>query len=243
MAAAAAPAGGAEPAAGAGWDAGGSPTTVAPRRLLLLRHGQTTYNATRRMQGQLDTTLSAAGRRQAAAVGAHFGRANPDITRILSSDLSRARDTAEAVGAAVGVPVEPDARLRETRLGVWQGRTHAEIDADYPGLRARWRHDPTWAPPGGETRVEVAARMRAVVDELLAGYPDWPGNAVLLVAHGGAIAALTASLADVPVSHYTMFNGMRNTAWVEFTGKPRPDGELGWYLGAFNAQVTCGEEP
>ncbi|MDO5730330.1 histidine phosphatase family protein [Corynebacterium sphenisci] len=242
MAAAAAPAGAAGTGpAGAGWDAGGSPTTVAPRRLLLLRHGQTTYNATRRMQGQLDTALSAAGRRQAAEVGAHLGRAHPDITRILSSDLSRARETAEAVSAAVGVPVATDPRLRETRLGAWQGRTHADIDAEFPGLRARWRHDPTWAPPGGETRVEVAARMRAVVDELLAGYPDWPGNTVLLVAHGGAIAALTASLTGVPISHYTMFNGMRNTAWVEFTGKPRPDGELAWYLGAFNARVTCAE--
>lgn len=214
--------------------------SVAARRLLLLRHGQTTYNATRRMQGQLDTELSEEGVAQAERVAAHVGRRERDIRRIVSSDLSRAAQTADVVGRVLGVDVERDSRLRETFLGQWQGRTHGEIDAEYPGQRATWRHDATWAPPGGENRVEVAARMRAVVDELLDD-DSWPGSTVLLVAHGGAIAALTASLLDVPVSHYTMFNGLRNTAWVELTARPRPDGELGWYLGAFNAEVF-GEE-
>lgn len=214
--------------------------SVAARRLLLLRHGQTTYNATRRMQGQLDTELSEEGVAQAERVAAHVGRRERDIRRIVSSDLSRAAQTADVVGRVLGVDVERDSRLRETFLGQWQGRTHGEIDAEYPGQRATWRHDATWAPPGGETRVEVAQRMRAVVDELLDD-DSWPGSTVLLVAHGGAIAALTASLLDVPVSHYTMFNGLRNTAWVELTARPRPDGELGWYLGAFNAEVF-GEE-
>ncbi|MGV3114875.1 histidine phosphatase family protein [Corynebacterium freneyi] len=214
--------------------------SVAARRLLLLRHGQTAYNATRRMQGQLDTELSEEGVAQAVRVAAHVGRRERDIRRIVSSDLSRAVQTADAVGRVLGVDVERDSRLRETFLGQWQGRTHGEIDAEYPGQRATWRHDATWAPPGGETRVEVAQRMRAVVDELLDD-DSWPGSTVLLVAHGGAIAALTASLLDVPMSHYTMFNGLRNTAWVELTARPRPDGELGWYLGAFNAEVL-GEE-
>ncbi len=211
--------------------------TVAARRLLLLRHGQTTYNATRRMQGQMDTELSAEGIAQAERVAAHLGRHERGIRRIVSSDLRRAADTAEVAGRVLGVDVERDPRLRETRLGVWQGRTHGEIDEEYPGQRATWRHDATWAPPGGETRIEVAARMRSVVEDLLAD-DSWPGSTVLLVAHGGAIAALTASLLDVPVSHYTMFNGLRNTAWVELTAMPRPDGELGWYLGAFNAELV-----
>ena len=206
------------------------------RRLLLLRHGQTTYNATRRMQGQMDTELSAEGIAQAERAAAHLGRRERDIHRILSSDLRRAAETAEAAGRVLGISVERDSRLRETNLGDWQGRTHGEIDGEYPGQRATWRHDATWAPPGGETRVEVAARMRAVVDELLDD-DSWPGSTVLLVAHGGAIAALTASLLDVPISHYTMFNGLRNTAWVELSAKIRPDGELGWYLGAFNAEL------
>ena len=209
---------------------------VPARRLLLLRHGQTTYNATRRMQGQMDTELSAEGVAQAERAAAHLGRRERDIHRIVSSDLRRAAETAEAAGRVLGIDVERDSRLRETNLGDWQGRTHGEIDTDYPGQRATWRHDATWAPPGGETRVEVAARMRAVVDELLDD-DSWPGSTVLLVAHGGAIAALTASLLDVPISHYTMFNGLRNTAWVELSARIRPDGELGWYLGAFNAEL------
>ena len=209
---------------------------VPARRLLLLRHGQTTYNATRRMQGQMDTELSAEGVAQAERAAAHLGRRERDIHRILSSDLRRAAETAEAAGRVLGIGVERDSRLRETNLGDWQGRTHGEIDGEYPGQRATWRHDATWAPPGGETRVEVAARMRAVVDEVLDD-ESWPGSTVLLVAHGGAIAALTASLLDVPISHYTMFNGLRNTAWVELSAKIRPDGELGWYLGAFNAEL------
>ena len=209
---------------------------VPARRLLLLRHGQTTYNATRRMQGQMDTELSAEGVAQAERAAAHLGRRERGIHRIVSSDLRRAAETAEAAGRVLGIGVERDSRLRETNLGDWQGRTHGEIDGEYPGQRATWRHDATWAPPGGETRVEVAARMRAVVDELLDD-DSWPGSTVLLVAHGGAIAALTASLLDVPISHYTMFNGLRNTAWVELSAKIRPDGELGWYLGAFNAEL------
>ncbi|MBV7294989.1 histidine phosphatase family protein [Corynebacterium sp. TAE3-ERU12] len=220
------------------WDREGNLTVVAPRRLLLLRHGQTSYNATRRMQGQLDTQLSDVGLRQADNVAAHFAARDFGISRIISSDLSRARMTAQAVGKQVGVDVTTDPRLRETRLGDWAGQTHHEIDADYPGQRAHWRHNPGWAPPGGETRFEVAQRMRVVVDELLANYAEWPGHTVLLVAHGGAIAALTASLTDLPKSHYMMFNGMRNTAWVELSAKLRPDGELAWYLDAFNCEAT-----
>ena len=211
---------------------------VPARRLLLLRHGETVYNAGKRMQGQLDTDLSEAGFAQAKAVAAHLGERERDIRRIVSSDLKRAHLTAVAAGEVLDLPVEVDERLRETHLGVWQGRTHTEIDAEFAGMRARWRHDATWAPEGGETRVEVSERMRAVVDDLLAD-DDWPGSTVLFVAHGGAIAALTAALLDVPISHYTMFNGLRNTAWVELSGKYRPDGELGWYLGAFNAELSA----
>ncbi|WP_448851293.1 histidine phosphatase family protein [Corynebacterium sp. 335C] len=218
-----------------------APDTAPARRLLLLRHGETTYNATRRMQGQMDTTLSDAGVAQAHAVAGHFGEVERGIRRIVASDLSRAHQTALAVGRALGLEVAVDERLRETNLGVWQGMTHGEIDEAEPGMRWRWRNDPTWAPEGAETRIEVAARMRSVVDELLESDADWPGSTTLLVAHGGAIAALTGALLDVPQSMLTMFNGLRNTAWVELEARERPDGELGWYLGAFNARLTSAD--
>lgn len=227
------------------------------RRLILLRHGQTEYNATRRMQGQLDTDLSDVGRAQATAA-AHLLR-EENVTRIISSDLTRARDTAAAVGEVLGIDVDVDRRLRETDLGQWQASTHEEVDRTHPGARARWRHDATWAPPGGESRVAVARRARPVIDELMASFPEWEGTTVLLVAHGGTISALTSSLLQLDVSQYPMFSGLGNARSSQLTARPRfvlgsldADGELEpapaaarftpdtvedaqWYLDAWNA--------
>ena len=176
------------------------------RRLILIRHGQTVYNATGRMQGHLDTALSNEGEKQAEAAGRLLK--NQGITRILASDLSRARVTAELVGKQLGVDVEVDARLRETHLGKWQGMTSAEVDEQFPGARAIWRHDPTWAPPGGESRVEVAERARPAIDDLMREYVDWDGHTVLVVAHGGAIAALTCNLIALHSQQYQMLSGL-----------------------------------
>src|SRR5260370_39085161 len=97
------------------------------RRLVMLRHGQTDYNAGSRMQGQLDTELSDLGRAQAVAAAEVLGKRQPLV--IVSSDLRRAYDTAVALSEQTGLPVEVDPRLRETHLGDWQGLTHTEVDA------------------------------------------------------------------------------------------------------------------
>ncbi len=131
---------------------------VRVRRLILLRHGQTEYNATSRMQGQLDTDLSDLGRRQALTVSHTV--ADFDPIAIVSSDLRRAYDTATAIGDRAGLPVEIDPRLRETHLGQWQGLTHSEVDARHPGARAQWRGDATWARPA----VRVASTSPSGVD-------------------------------------------------------------------------------
>ena len=191
------------------------------RRLILIRHGQTVYNATGRMQGHLDTALSNEGEKQAEAAGRLLK--NQGITRILASDLSRARVTAELVGKQLGVDVEVDARLRETHLGKWQGMTSAEVDEQFPGARAIWRHDPTWAPPGGESRVEVADRARPAIDDLMREYVDWDGHTVLVVAHGGAIAALTCNLIALNSQQYQMLSGLKNTHWAQLTARPSFD--------------------
>ena len=191
------------------------------RRLILIRHGQTVYNATGRMQGHLDTALSNEGEKQAEAAGRLLK--NQGITRILASDLSRARVTAELVGKQLGVDVEVDARLRETHLGKWQGMTSAEVDEQFPGARAIWRHDPTWAPPGGESRVEVAERARPAIDDLMREYSDWDGHTVLVVAHGGAISALTCNLIALNSQQYQMLSGLKNTHWAQLTARPSFD--------------------
>ncbi|AFE17263.1 phosphoglycerate mutase [Mycobacterium tuberculosis RGTB327] len=170
------------------------------RRLVMLRHGQTDYNVGSRMQGQLDTELSELGRTQAVAAAEVLGKRQPLL--IVSSDLRRAYDTAVKLGERTGLVVRVDTRLRETHLGDWQGLTHAQIDADAPGARLAWREDATWAPHGGESRVDVAARSRPLVAELVASEPEWggadePDRPVVLVAHGGLIAALSAARAEV----------------------------------------------
>ncbi|MGH3586481.1 MAG: histidine phosphatase family protein, partial [Pseudonocardia sp.] len=126
------------------------------RRLVLLRHGQTDHNVAGRMQGHHDSKLTEVGVEQAVHVAPEIARLAPD--RLISSDLRRAVDTADVVAAACGRPVKLDPRLRETHLGEWQGRTVAEIEASWPGAIATWRSDPAWAPPGGESRIEVVRR-------------------------------------------------------------------------------------
>lgn len=191
------------------------------RRLLLVRHGQTEYNLVGRMQGQLDTPLSEVGRGQAVQVARELS--GWPIGTVVSSDLTRAVDTARAITEVSGLGFSTDPRLRETDLGEWAGRAHEDVDADFPGARAHWRLNPTWAPPGGETRLEVSARAARVVDELM-GSSAWASGAVLIVAHGGTISALTGRLLDVPVGHYPMFGGLGNTRWSQLVARP----EEGW---------------
>lgn len=191
---------------------------ASERRLILIRHGQTEYNATGRMQGQLDTELSAVGRAQAAEA-AEVLRRWP-VGTVVSSDLVRAADTARILASSWGVDVTLDARLRETELGQWQAASHAEVDRDYPGQRAYWRHDPTWAPPGGETRFDVADRAQAVVRELMETDAFDRGH-VVLVAHGGTIAALTARLLGLSREDFPIFTGLGNVCWSQLVACPR----------------------
>src|SRR3954454_22834298 len=146
------------------------------RRLVMLRHGQTGYNAGSRMQGQLDTELSDLGRYQAVAAAEVLAKRQPLV--IVSSDLRRALDTATALSERSGLPVFVDTRLRETHLGDWQGMTHLEVDAIAPGARLAWRDDARGAPHGGESRVDVADRSAPVVAELIDGLGEWGSDGV-----------------------------------------------------------------
>jgi glucosyl-3-phosphoglycerate phosphatase len=222
------------------------------RRLVMLRHGQTEYNASSRMQGQLDTDLSDLGRDQAAAAAEVLAKRQPLV--IVSSDLRRALDTAVVLGERCGQPVLVDTRLRETHLGDWQGMTHLEVDAAAPGARLAWREDARWAPHGGESRVDVAARSMPVVAELVAGQAEWgleladagPERPVVLVAHGGLIAALTAALLALPVDNWPVLGGMGNASWVQLSGHS-DDGvssleDIRWRLDVWNASAQVAND-
>jgi glucosyl-3-phosphoglycerate phosphatase len=220
---------------------------VRIRHLVMLRHGQTEYNAGSRMQGQLDTDLSDLGREQAAAAAEVLAKRQP--LTIVSSDLRRALDTAVALGERSGLPVLVDTRLRETHLGDWQGLTHLEVDAAAPGARLAWRENARWAPHGGESRVDVAARSMPLVAELITEQSEWgvdePDRPVVLVAHGGLIAALTAALLGIPVDNWPILGGMGNASWVQLSGHGETDAapeDVRWRLDVWNASAQVAND-
>ena len=218
-------------------------TPPIKRQLILLRHGQTEYNATDRMQGQLDTDLTELGRTQAKTAAAELATRRPRL--IVSSDLRRAYDTAVALGDAAGLPVSVDERLRETHLGEWQGLTHLDVDALAPGARLAWRADATIAPPAGESRIDVARRSVPLVHEIIAADPGWGADGdeapIVLVAHGGLIAALTAALLDLPVDRWPVLGGLSNTSWVQLSSHGDDDA-LGWRLDVWNASARVASD-
>lgn len=216
---------------------------MSVRRLVLLRHGQTEWNAGSRMQGQLDTDLTDLGREQAGAAAEVLAKRQPLV--IVSSDLRRALDTATALGERSGQEVSVDERLRETHLGDWQGLTHLDVDAVAPGARLAWRDDARWAPHGGESRVDVADRSLPLVTEIIAAQTGWgadePDRPVVLVAHGGLIAALTAALLDLPVDNWPVLGGMGNASWAQLSGHDVGD-TIKWRLDVWNASAQVAND-
>jgi len=196
---------------------------VTLQRLVLWRHGESDYNAAQRMQGQLDSQLTASGLGQARRAARLLAELKPDV--LMASDLSRAGDTAAVLAAETGMPLWIDKRLRETHLGTWQGLTHAEVEVLWPGGIQTWRGDPEWAPPGGETRVQVAGRAADVVAELdAAGH-----SSAVLCTHGGLIAGLTPLLLGLPVSGWPVFAGISNCHWTMLVRHG-----YGWRLLSYN---------
>ncbi|WP_433871791.1 histidine phosphatase family protein [Saccharopolyspora sp. CA-218241] len=198
-------------------------------RLVLWRHGETGHNLAGRIQGHLDTSLTEVGEQQAAAAAPAIAGFSPEVA--MCSDLRRARSTAAAFSALSDIPVRLDKRLRETHLGEWQGLSGAEVEHGWPGAMLTWRSDPTWAPPGGESRVEVAERAHEVVLEL----EQQPRGTALLCAHGGLITALTAKLLRLPVELWPSFGGVGNCHWVVLRKRGATDDR--WRLLAYNAGV------
>jgi len=167
------------------------------RMLLLARHGQSVANAVRRFQGIQDVPLSELGRRQAAALGAALRRGR--LAHVYASPLERARLTAEAVVAELGVPLTLVDDLRELSLGEWEGCTVDEIRARPGDPYARWVRDPVChLPPGGEPLRTVQARALRAVDAIADAHPD--GDDVLVVSHGGVISACLAHWLGLPLS-------------------------------------------
>ncbi len=155
-------------------------------RLVAVRHGETVWNAEMRMQGQLDTALSARGRWQAKQVADALSEEGFEV--IVSSDLERAFETAMAIGRRAGLGVTTDPELRERSFGIFQGSTYADIDLRWPAEAARWRrHDPDFGPEGGETFRAFSARVVAACTRIAASHA---GRSIAIVTHGGVLDCL-----------------------------------------------------
>jgi broad specificity phosphatase PhoE len=168
--------------------------------LILVRHGQTAVNAEGRLQGRIDAPLTELGERQAAAVAAAVG----PVGRVMSSPLQRARATAAAIaGAGADVDVDVDERWIELDYGSWDGavlRTMDQTEWD------RWRRDPSFAPPGGESLVALATRVEAACEALV---DEAREHDVVVVSHVSPIKAAVAwALGVGPETSWRMFLGV-----------------------------------
>jgi len=150
-------------------------------RILLVRHGETDWNATGRIQGHNDKPLNAAGRLQARQAAQRLAR--EPIRALYSSDLARAFETATIIGESLGLTVVTSPRLRERQYGAWEGLTAAEIQARYPEQYALWRARATdFAPPQGETRSQLLTRALAELQMIARRHVR---EVVVVVTHGG----------------------------------------------------------
>ena len=166
-------------------DAAAAPLAArpSPARLLLVRHGQSTWNREHRIQGQLDPPLSDEGRRQAERVAQRL--AGRKLAGFYSSDLKRAFETSQVIEAVTGHNAETMLGLREIFLGEWEGLRTDDLAQRYPEAWASWAEEPDWdLVPGGEGAALFETRVAAALDEILQRHQH---GDVLVVTHGGVI--------------------------------------------------------
>ena len=207
--------------------------TLQQRRVLLLRHGRTEWNATGRFQGQLDSALDGIGRAQAEAAAVAVAPMQPDA--IVSSDLSRTMDTARAVAAETGLEVAADKRLREIDLGSWQGLTRAEARTRFPDEYAAWQAGSDARRGDGETYAEVGVRAVACIEEWLSKLG--PGATLVAVTHGGTARATIGTLLGFDPDLYWRLAPLGNCRWSLLSNIGR-----GWRLEEHNAGQPPAEE-
>jgi glucosyl-3-phosphoglycerate phosphatase len=203
---------------------------VTSRRIIFWRHGRTSWNAERRFQGQTDIPLDDTGLAQAARAAKVLARLHPH--RIRSSDLSRARATADALAGITGLAVTDDVDLRETYAGEWQGLTRTELEERFGADLQQWAAGAEIRPGGGETRSEVAARMVAAVDRDLADLA--PGETLVVATHGGAARAAIGALLGLPIEHWAALGVLANCAWSVLEENTSAHGPR-WRLQEYNA--------
>ncbi|WP_086730762.1 histidine phosphatase family protein [Streptomyces carpinensis] len=209
---------------GAGDPAGGTPGRG--RRIILWRHGQTSWNVERRFQGSTDVELTETGIGQARRAARLLASLGPDA--IISSDLKRAARTADELAALTGLDVTRDEALRETYAGVWQGLTHEEIIARYGEEYTAWKRGEPVRRGGGELETEVAERAAPVVLRHVEKLPE--DGTLVVVSHGGTIRTTIGRLIGLEAHHWESLAGLANCCWSVLS-----EGVRGWRLLEHNA--------
>lgn len=179
-----------------------------PVQLLLLRHGETTWNGAGRIQGSLDSPLTARGVAQARAAGARL--ASEGIGALYASDLGRAQQTAREIAAATGLTIRSDERLRERCFGALQGKTWDEIAREHPVDARLLREDPHRPAPGGESLAQFRDRVLGALARIVA---EAGTGRVAVVTHGGVLGIVFREASGIPLGAprtYTPPNGAVN---------------------------------
>lgn len=188
------------------------PTTV---RIILVRHGETAWNAEGRMQGHRDSPLTPTGRAQAAAIAERIARI--PVAALYASDLGRARETALPIAERTGLSPQYDERLRERKLGIFEGLTEPEIVARHSTEWTLFRErDPDWVVPGGESARERSERTVSFLEEMAARHH---GEAIVAVTHGGVLDGMFRFVVGLSLAvprHFIIPNGALNV--IRFEG-------------------------
>ncbi len=206
------------------------------RRLVLVRHGQTSWNAEGRAQGHADIGLDDTGRDQAEAMAPVVAETRPDL--LVTSDLARARETAALLEKAIGMVAEEDPRLREYDTGVRTGLTRQEF-ADRLGPAAAHAFDAHAHvdAEGAETVAQVGDRLVPALREVLDRLPD--GGTAVVVLHGAAMRVGVAGLLGWPLDAADGLEAMRNCSWAVLRERGGSRLRLaGWNLGAAGPEVS-----
>ncbi|WP_030297199.1 MULTISPECIES: histidine phosphatase family protein [Streptomyces] len=201
-------------------------TRKTGRKIVLWRHGQTSWNLERRFQGSTDIELTETGVAQARRAARLLASLQPDA--IVASDLKRAAATAAELAAVTGLAVTRDAALRETYAGEWQGLTHDEIIEKYGEQYAAWKRGEPVRRGGGELETEVADRAAPVVLEHADRLPE--GGTLVVVSHGGTIRTTIGRLLGLAAYDWEGLGGLSNCCWSVLG-----EGARGWRLMEHNA--------
>jgi alpha-ribazole phosphatase len=170
--------------------------------LWLVRHGQTDWNAQKRYQGHSDIPLNATGEAQAQQIAERL--VSERLHAIISSDLRRTVQTADAIAAHHNLDIQLEPRLRESNFGVFEGLRYKDVIDQHKLMAEAWFADPENPPEGGEKLSEVAARVSVAIATLIAQFAS--NKRLVLIGHGGALRLLLCHLLEMPSNQYWRFN-------------------------------------